>query len=301
MEDFKNNRRFCRGCAFQHANKTKWEENEVSEVSYVKLINEIYMYGLSAEQYAELRKCPKTLKKYWRSGCPFSEPSLGLDHVKLIRKRKRNITKYDLLNQKIFISREEKILVSAQTEFFCGIKNNDVTSILTSIANGAEPRGCSKEIPFPLHYLAKQGYDKAIKVLLDNGVPTNTVDKDGKTPLYLSALHGHREACTLLLQHGACYRHRQHENNPLLACQSNSYLTKLFTKISQAFRLARRGDKRLLRMIKGLSYKDVSMVHAITNPVDSMGRTITAVALQYGHEDLAERILTFRLQVSSCV
>lgn len=54
-------------------------------------------------------------------------------------------------------------------------------------------------------------------------------------------------------------------------------------------------------MIKGFTSSDESTVHTLTNPVNSKGRKVTGVALQYEHVEIAEFILIYRLHVLNCV
>lgn len=54
-------------------------------------------------------------------------------------------------------------------------------------------------------------------------------------------------------------------------------------------------------MIKGFTSSDESTEHTLTNTVDSKGRKVTGVALQYGHVEIAEFILIYRFQVLNCV
>ncbi|KAJ2954185.1 hypothetical protein O0L34_g2420 [Tuta absoluta] len=56
----------------------------------------------------------------------------------------------------------------------------------------------------PLHVAAAKGYLDVAKTLLEEcGVEPDCVDYEGWTPLHAAALWGQKEACALLLQHGA--------------------------------------------------------------------------------------------------
>ncbi|KAK8926985.1 Ankyrin-1 [Metarhizium anisopliae] len=53
------------------------------------------------------------------------------------------------------------------------------------------------------HAYAKEGYDKVAGLLLENGASPNSIDDDGRTPLWLAAKKGHEAVVKLLLGNGA--------------------------------------------------------------------------------------------------
>ncbi|XP_021361278.1 trichohyalin-like isoform X4 [Mizuhopecten yessoensis] len=82
------------------------------------------------------------------------------------------------------------------------------------LENGADVSRADSHEAFPIHYAAQMngkenGHtdpkigEKVLKKLVDNGVPTDVLDKDGRQPLLWAASAGNSESCKLLVKAGA--------------------------------------------------------------------------------------------------
>ena len=66
-----------------------------------------------------------------------------------------------------------------------------------------------------LHWTAKRGYSRMLKLLLDYGGDPNATDLMGRTPLFLAAHHSHLICAKLLISYGV---------NPLLVSDTSKDL-----------------------------------------------------------------------------
>ncbi|KAB8437443.1 hypothetical protein FH972_025121 [Carpinus fangiana] len=55
----------------------------------------------------------------------------------------------------------------------------------------------------PLHIAVEEGHDRIIRILLEQNIPVNAKDSDGRTPLHLAVMRGRESAVAALLAHGA--------------------------------------------------------------------------------------------------
>lgn len=62
---------------------------------------------------------------------------------------------------------------------------------------------CLKNGASPLHIACKNGHDRILQLLLDNGADINTYMDNGASPLYIACQNGHKITAKLLLSNGA--------------------------------------------------------------------------------------------------
>ena len=101
---------------------------------------------------------------------------------------------------------------------------DEVVFIKKHIVSGNPPLSFDHWMRTPLHFAARDGYSKAVQLLIDNGADVNCLDGDQATPLHEAAKNDHVETARMLLERGADINARQkwgvapihaasHENN----------------------------------------------------------------------------------------
>jgi FOG: Ankyrin repeat len=74
----------------------------------------------------------------------------------------------------------------------------------------------------PLSWVALNGHETIVKLLLQHGADSDPRDKFGQMPLYLAAWNGHETVVELLLQHGAHFDMRDKDSRTPLCWASKN-------------------------------------------------------------------------------
>lgn len=247
---------------------------------------------------------PDLLKLFWRQGYPYDSTlflakdcrvsvqsffqSIGLENI-ISDDFKRRLRKTDC--------KQLDELINAQNSFINGVEKNSVKQVLNAIQKGAEVGGCSVNIPFPLHFLAKNGFTEVAQVLLSKGVKPNTVNSEGSIPADLAVEFGHFKMYQTLLQYGACYN-RTGFDKTMFQKRGNGEHLELYLLIRQAFKSVKRGDHRILENLnKHVMLKELDIYHALVHCVDEKGRTLMALAVERDDRVIVQKLMEFRLQL----
>lgn len=247
---------------------------------------------------------PDLLKLFWRQGYPYDSTlflakdcrvsvqsffqSIGLENI-ISDDFKRRLRKTDC--------KQLDELINAQNSFINGVEKNSVKQVLNAIQKGAEVGGCSVKIPFPLHFLAKNGFTEVAQVLLSKGVKSNTVNSEGSIPADLAVEFGHFKMYQTLLQYGACYN-RTGFDKTMFQKRGNGQHLKLYLLIRQAFKSVKRGDHQILENLnKYVMLKELDIYHALVHCVDERGRTLMALAVERDDRVIVQKLMEFRLQL----
>lgn len=244
------------------------------------------------------------LKLFWRQGYPYDSTlflakdgrvsaqsffqSIGIENIISVD-FKRRLKKTDC--------KQLDELINAQNSFINGVEKNSVKQVLNAIQKGAEAGGCSVKIPFPLHFLAKNGFTEVAQVLLSKGVKPNTVNSEGSIPANLAVEFGHFKMYQTLLQYGACYN-RTGFDKTMFQKRGNGQHLELYLLIRQAFKSVKRGDHRILENLnKYVMLKELDIYHALVHCVDEKGRTLMALAVERDDRVIVQKLMEFRLQL----
>lgn len=247
---------------------------------------------------------PDLLKLFWRQGYPYDSTlfltkdcrvsvqsffqSIGVENI-ISDDFKRRLRKTDC--------KQLDELINAQNSFINGVEKNSVKQVLNAIQKGAEVGGCSVNIPFPLHFLAKNGFTEVAQVLLSKGVKPNTVNSEGSIPADLAVEFGHFKMYQTLLQYGACYN-RTGFDKTMFQKRGNGEHLELYLLIRQAFKSVKRGDHRILENLnKHVMLKELDIYHALVHCVDEKGRTLMALAVERDDRVIVQKLMEFRLQL----
>lgn len=93
---------------------------------------------------------------------------------------------------------------SGRSELIEAIRRNDLAVTSRLLEGGADPNKQDPEFGTPpLHWAARYGDPKMLKLLLDHGAEIKARDRDGYTALHSAAFLGHFRAVEFLVQHGA--------------------------------------------------------------------------------------------------
>uniref|UniRef100_A0A1B6KIB2 Uncharacterized protein n=1 Tax=Graphocephala atropunctata TaxID=36148 RepID=A0A1B6KIB2_9HEMI len=249
--------------------------------------------GFTQYHYILARRDPVIIKAFWFYGYPYDEADLENKDRDFQFELQRffslncttSFTEVDEASKQRLLK-----LVLAQHEFMLGVKNNDTNQVLTSLSNGAEPRGCSTEIRFPLHYLVEKRYHEVLKILLSKGVPVNTNDKTRRTPLEMAAQAGDLTSYRSLLRHGACY-------TTSFSIRDRN-ISEISTTVTRAFRSVRRGDGEALDILrKCVEDQDWELYRTLVNCVNGKGHTLMASAVCSGQKETADELMRLRVLV----
>lgn len=224
---------------------------------------------------------PDVVKVFLKFSCPFDLPAFVLGTANFL---------------KLFRPNDENLPVLAiQKKFIEGIKNNSLQSVKTALSQGAEPKGCSMDVPSTLHYVTANGNHELIELLLKKGVPVNRVNIEGETPLFIAVKNKNVEASEVLLKFGACiYFDKRNSLKPVF--ESCDKLQKLFEAINNCFKLVRQGNKEVLKLVQSYNLSNDNMLSVLMNCVNRKGLSLMAVALQMGHTEIAESLMKLRIE-----
>ncbi|WYZ36010.1 hypothetical protein EsH8_X_000657 [Colletotrichum jinshuiense] len=89
------------------------------------------------------------------------------------------------------------------TALFLAAENGFEQAVKTLLDNMASTNCADKYGRTPLHRATEEGYEAVVRVLLENGALTNCSDQDGRTPLHRAAECGHEAIVRTLLENGA--------------------------------------------------------------------------------------------------
>jgi len=138
-------------------------------------------------------------------------------------------------------------------------------SVMTLLANGADPRATDAQGNTPLHHAALACEAAVTAILLDADAPHGLVNRDGLTPLAVAAAAGNVQVVKLLLERGAAPNPEQ----GVAALQS-----------------AAQGADDRPDLVK-LLVKHRAQVHAR----DRLGRTALHAAALHGHPEMVDALI----------
>lgn len=226
---------------------------------------------------------PDVVKVFLEFSCPFDLPAIVEGTANFLN---------------FFRPNDENLPVLAiQKKFIEGIKNNSLQSVKAALYQGAEPKGCSMDVPSTLHYVVENGNHELIELLLKKGVPVNRVNIEGETPLFIAVKNKNVQASEILLKFGACI-YFDKKNSLKQVFENCDKLQKLFEAINNCFKLVKRGNKRVLKLVQSynLSNKNNIMLSVLLNCVNREGLSLMAMALQMGHTEIAENLMKLRIE-----
>ncbi|KAK8126836.1 uncharacterized protein PG998_002595 [Apiospora kogelbergensis] len=176
--------------------------------------------------------------------------------------------------------------------------NLDIAKLL--IEKGADCQaaynGCT-----PLDIASYQGNLDIAKLLINNGADTNATINSPWSPLYTASLNGNLEVVKLLLQHGADStvpaRSGESPLNASLRLGLIDISRALLNKVDVSTESCREDSFRrsLLFYAVQAGLEAFNLIHYAEldiNKRDHYGSTLLSVAVRYGHEELANQLLS---------
>lgn len=246
-------------------------------------------YGTTPYHQVFTKNNTTILKVFWKHGCPFDlpkevEPQLGANHTQFYT---------DHVTQGLI----DKPLQKIQKEFVDGIEFENVEAVERALKEGAEPRGGSMKIRSPLHYIVACGNHKIAKLLLENGVAVNKLDKRGQTALHVAVEKGNLPICQVLLQYGACYncpKTQEGKTIKSLAKEHNEIYSYL-KEIHKMFKLVKDGNEIVLSLLKEyVDQENTDALLTLMNCVNREGDTLIGTAFACGHLQLGLELMSLK-------
>lgn len=241
------------------------------------------------------------MKLFWRQGYPYdltffqSNDSFAFMQTIFNNIGFENVIYKDFKKREIYLKHLEE-LMNTQSKFINGIKENKVKLVINALEKGAEVRGSSIEVPFPLHFLAKNGFTEVAEVLLSRGVKPNTVDSEGKIPIDLALEFGHFNMYVALLRNGACYIRSGFEKS-ILQKEGKGEFYNLYLLIKEVFKSVKHGNHSAFEHLnKYLMLKPWDFYFALVNCVDENGHTLMSWAVTRGDFTISQKLMEYRLQ-----
>ena len=108
-------------------------------------------------------------------------------------------------------AKENLRLISLYSEIFNAVKSNNVHKTLHLIKQGVQltTKGAYDARQFDedgnslLHVSSKLGYIEITKILLENGIPVNGINRKEHTPLHWATINEHIDLMKILIDYGA--------------------------------------------------------------------------------------------------
>lgn len=241
-------------------------------------------HGLTPYHCAMAKHNPEMVKVFWQHGCPF-------DQKEHIPGKMQSMLWYNP-------DSADKEILEIQSDFIDGIKHNNVEKVRSALEKGAEPRGCSLEIQSTLHYAAANGNHKLVELLLNNSVPVNKINKEGQSPLDVAVEKKYLETCKVLLKFGASLNYKKNiKGKPFnVLTKEDKNLHSLFKNIYHTFKMAKKGNLRLLSVLKQcVSKGDLELLQILMNCVNNQGLSLIGVTLISNHLQLARELMLLRV------
>lgn len=114
--------------------------------------------------------------------------------------------------------------MSKNTDLVKATKGGDLKKVIELLSSGADLNTVvgDNDKRNLLHHASQKGHSNLIEFLIEKGIDVNSLDKRGRTPLYLSCLDRQLNSARTLISKGADID-ISGEHNPLDIASSNSY------------------------------------------------------------------------------
>lgn len=228
----------------------------------------------------------KYIRHFVKYGCPYNQ-------------------KPEMVNG--FAKKEGSKFYECQTQFFKGIKANDLEMVRAAVENGAVINGCSEEIRYPVHYLAYHGFNDLLNYLLGHGVPPNKLNNRGESALCIAIDRGHYDCCCTLFKFGACYNYKWKVDRksgttkvPKQDSQtgvSGRCVSRLLHNVHRMFSLARTGNMAVLKKLEKMLAHDVNEYFMYANVSNSKGDSLLGIAIRNNHTNIVHGMMRLRTKV----
>uniref|UniRef100_A0A1B6HE41 RRM domain-containing protein n=2 Tax=Homalodisca liturata TaxID=320908 RepID=A0A1B6HE41_9HEMI len=238
--------------------------------------------GLSCYQLAVIYRNIFVVRCFWRLGCLVAD-----DDIHLLSE---HIVPGD--SSVLQHTEETKKAITQQLNFLKGIETNNYIQVFSALTHGAEIKGHSGSVRFPIHFATRKGFHNVLHVLVNWATEVDSVDDQGLRPIQIAVEAGDLKCCQILLENGACY-------NSVETIPGSEGVNNLLENIEQAFFFASKGYIEILKLFMQVVDKEnYHLLNVFLNCTNSEGKTLIAAAVANGHFEVVRNLVKLRTGTS---
>ncbi|XP_044729331.1 uncharacterized protein LOC123292680 [Chrysoperla carnea] len=175
---------------------------------------------------------------------------------------------------------EKKGIISLLTlteKLFESIKRNSSLEVENDIKAGAFVNAKHTKLGTSLHYAAWKGYDKIVKILLQNKANPNIVGSKGFTPMHYATKFSHLKIVKYLLTYGAVYNAMSDSGKTPQDFAVDRNINSLLKLIRESFKKVKEDNDQVINDLNKI--QDNETVKAVMGSCDNQNKTLIVVAI----------------------
>ena len=188
-------------------------------------------------------------------------------------------------------------LLAPTKELFESVKRNNSSEVENCIKIGAYVNAKSTDCGTVLHYTAWKGYDRMVKILLQNGANPNLAGNKGFTPIHYAAKFSHLKIVKTLLSYGAVYNAVSDSGKTPSKFSVDRDINSLFKLISDSFSKVKDGDAKVINMLNKI--KDIDTVKAVLGARNRENKSLIVAAIHSNFSKVEQLKQIFQIDVSA--
>ncbi|XP_044729552.1 serine/threonine-protein phosphatase 6 regulatory ankyrin repeat subunit A-like [Chrysoperla carnea] len=179
-----------------------------------------------------------------------------------------------------------KYLFTLIEKLFESVKCNDSSEVENSIRAGAYVNAKNADNATSLHYAAWKGYDKVVKILLQNKANPNAVGKNGFTPIHYATKFSHLKIVKILLYHGAVYNTLSDSGKIPLDFAVDEDIAGLFKLINKSFKQIMENNIKVIEDLNKI--KDIDTVKTVMRACNRENETLIVAAIHNNFSEVGQ-------------
>jgi ankyrin repeat protein len=188
-------------------------------------------------------------------------------------------------------------LLAPTKELLECVKRNSSSEVENCIKAGAVVNAKSTDCGTALHYAAWKGYDRIVKILLQNGANPNVTGNKGFTPIHYAAKFSHLKIVKTLLSHGAVYNAVSDSGKTPSKFSVDRDINSLFKLISDSFSKVKDGDAKAINELNKIN--DIDTVKAVMGARNRENKSLVVTAIHNNFSKVEQLKQIFQTDVSA--